>query len=94
MTWRRADYSMNYGTPWAHWDDASDDQIEQRVYRAGAKRWPRLTLTTWRRPSGVLVSVSHKDGVGGFWTERDCIPPELIDDAIEMLTAAKARVKP
>ena len=92
MTWRRADYGMNHGTQWARISEVSEDQIEQRVYRTGEKKWPRLTLTTWRYEDGVCISVDTKKRPVCSWLETNVIPPELVDDAIEMLTAAKAKV--
>jgi len=85
---------MNHGTQWAHYDDASEDQIEQRVYRTGKREWPRLTLTTWIFPDGIRLSIDVKKSAGVGWYQSRSIPPELIDDAIEMLTSAKARVTP
>lgn len=93
MTWRRAEYTMNHGTKWAHYDDASENRIEQRVYRTGEKEWPRLTLTTWIFPGGLRLSIDIKESAAVGWYKIHDIPPELIDDAIEMLAAAKAKVR-
>ena len=89
--WRRADYAMNHGTSAKEVDVST--KLERRVYDTGARVWPRLAMTAWLRDGGVILSVSTKEDSGEWW-EATSIPPELIDDAIEMLTAAKSRVKP
>ena len=95
MTWRRADYAMNHGdAPGSEEIYVSPYVLERRVYRTGKREWPRLVMATRFRDGQVILSSDEKCGPTEWWIRRDGIPPELIDDAIEMLTAAKARVKP
>lgn len=59
----------------------------KRVYGENGEHWPRLTIALYEDAiyGGVKISVSRKDGPGGWWEECGA-PVELLPDVAQMLT--------
>jgi hypothetical protein len=84
VNWQRIDHRplRNIG---------GDLHLVKRVYGQDGQLWPRLSIGVYRQRQGLHIGVSRKRRPGEWWDNHD-IPPELVNDVIELLKEAKAEL--